>query len=568
MLDRSYRASTLTQTSAVSDRDTGSRPRSHDGLKKDMWSSMLDGVANGKRLPGKQLLVLGGTPDTEKEFLQSLSSDSSNTRRQTDRFARRTPPIATQFALGYTYQDVLDADHEDILARLSLYFLSEPSASFAALLKPLLTPKSLPECLIVILLDWTQPWAWLRQLRAWIRLLRDLLASLGDDAKEAMQEVVVDWRERRRGGLVASDGGGGMLGLRENVSIPLGPGEWDEALGVPICVVCQNEKPWRLLSGDCHCFLADKIEYLEKELGWREEDFDFVLQSLRTVLLKHGAALIYTTPSVSNSLQTLVHSTLGIQSLLKRPPLKHNVIDRDKVLVPSNWDSWGKIRVLREGFDVEGMSSSWSRDIQTSNHTLEEAPRESYGPDGATVGNGDSAHGDGEGGALAVFEDIIRDPNIDSVLSRTSPSSQRTGHLIEIEGLDTQEFLSGQVDVLESIKAGEDHGKAGKESKHDLSGRQVSSEESSRYRDSNRAVGDKGRVTEHIGPVQFNMGGIQVDADDMLKRLKDREASRNPDRDSQPSASPDGKSQNDALASFFAGLMKRGGNNSPKAPSN
>jgi len=28
------------------------------------------------------------------------------------------------------------------------------------------------------------------------------------------------------------------------------------------------------------------MEYLEKEMGWREEDFDFVFQSLRTVLLK------------------------------------------------------------------------------------------------------------------------------------------------------------------------------------------------------------------------------------------------------------------------------------------
>jgi len=112
--------------------------------------------------------------------------------------------------------------------------------SFAALLKPLLTPTSLPDCLFVILLDWTQPWAWLRELRAWIRLLRDLLASLGDNAKEVMQELMVDWRERRRGGVVASDSGGAMLGLRENVSIPLGPGEWDEAFGVPVCVVCQN----------------------------------------------------------------------------------------------------------------------------------------------------------------------------------------------------------------------------------------------------------------------------------------------------------------------------------------
>lgn len=31
---------------------------------------------------------------------------------------------------------------------------------------------------------------------------------------------------------------------------------------------------------------ADKIEMLERERGWKEEEFDFVLQFLRTVLLK------------------------------------------------------------------------------------------------------------------------------------------------------------------------------------------------------------------------------------------------------------------------------------------
>lgn len=37
----------------------GSRPSSKDGAKKNLWSSMLDGVASGKRLPAKNLLVLG-----------------------------------------------------------------------------------------------------------------------------------------------------------------------------------------------------------------------------------------------------------------------------------------------------------------------------------------------------------------------------------------------------------------------------------------------------------------------------------------------------------------------------
>ena len=31
---------------------------------------------------------------------------------------------------------------------------------------------------------------------------------------------------------------------------------------------------------------TDKIDSLETQYGWREDDFDFVLQFLRTVLLK------------------------------------------------------------------------------------------------------------------------------------------------------------------------------------------------------------------------------------------------------------------------------------------
>lgn len=38
-----------------------SRPSSKDGPKKNIWSSMLDSVANGKRLPEKNLLVLGSS---------------------------------------------------------------------------------------------------------------------------------------------------------------------------------------------------------------------------------------------------------------------------------------------------------------------------------------------------------------------------------------------------------------------------------------------------------------------------------------------------------------------------
>lgn len=50
---------------------------------------------------------------------------------------------------------------------------------------------------------------------------------------------MISWRDRGRGGN-SLDGGGVSNSTEEDVSLPLGPGEWEEALGLPLCVVCQN----------------------------------------------------------------------------------------------------------------------------------------------------------------------------------------------------------------------------------------------------------------------------------------------------------------------------------------
>lgn len=61
MVGIGQRASTLSQNSGGKGAGGGSnsRPTSKDGAKKNIWSSMLDEVASGKRLPEKNLLVLG-----------------------------------------------------------------------------------------------------------------------------------------------------------------------------------------------------------------------------------------------------------------------------------------------------------------------------------------------------------------------------------------------------------------------------------------------------------------------------------------------------------------------------
>lgn len=505
-----------------------SRPSSKDGPKKNIWSSMLDSVANGKRLPEKNLLILGGTPESQRDFLDTLSADTSDPSLSNDRRKGRVPPVANQFALGYTYQDVLDADQEDTLARVSAYLLSEPSLSFAPLLKPLLTAQSVPETLVVILLDWSDPWTWVRRLREWVRLLRHVLISLDDETKIVMEETMTEWRDRKRGMDPSSAGAQGLTSSGGPVTIPLGPGEWDEGLGVPMCVVCQG---------------ADKIEKLEKDHGWHEEEFDFILQFMRSILLKHGASLIYTTPFLANSLQSLIHSSLGIHSLLKRQSLKHNVIDRDKILVPSNWDSWGKIRIIREGFDMEGVSTAWSIEIQDPPEPLSNSSIDDDKPEGeGAVGPDDGTS------AVAIFEQTIKDPKRDT--SMTHPGSQHSKNKVEVDTSDMQSFLTKQLEVLEQLKLDDEKDRAAK---------QVPQLEMS-------PLDDNGRVNEHIGPVQFNMGGIQVDADDMLRKLKEREANRSQRKDTLSVPSGE-KSHNQALANFFAGLVKKPGGSPRGSPS-
>ena len=264
-----------------------------------------------------------------------------------------------------------------------------------------------------------------------------------------------------------------------------------------------------------------------------------------------GASLIYSSSSNPNHLPTLIHSTLGVHSLLKRQILKHNVIDRDKILIPPNWDSWGKIRVTREGFNVEAVSVGWSKDVQLSQASLEQRNHESQ----LEISSDEQRHQNTEDGenSLFVYETTIPNPRKEKALEPSTLSRDK----LEVETIVMQEFLAGQLQVMEHLKAQEDNGTDHKDDK-DASTSALRAKTGGGM----GLVDDRNRVSDHIGPVQFNVGGIQVDAEDMLKRLKEREET--PDREISASATPDGKSQNEAYANFFAGLIKRNGSNNPR----
>ena len=218
-----------------------------------------------------------------------------------------------------------------------------------------------------------------------------------------------------------------------------------------------------------------------------------------------GASMVYTSVSVPNSLPTLIHSMLGIYSQLKKQTLKHNVIDRDKILIPPNWDSWGKIRVLREGFDVEGTSRGWSIDIQPGSLPRMESSATGKGPMPTA-----SSRSGKEGHVLPKYEDFIK---VQCINGDPDPAAPSQG--VEVETVNTQDFLARQMEIMERLKAEEEKSQEAKESGAP-SDRPLVGKGSG-------PVGDRpSLVDEHIGPVQFNFGGIQVDPDVRSKRPKDQ----------------------------------------------
>jgi len=57
---------------------------------------------------------------------------------------------------------------------------------------------------------------------------------------------------------------------------------------------------------------------------------------------------------------------------------KPNTLDRDHIVVPAGWDSWGKISVLRDGFDAKSWGEAWERDLDVSQADEEPGAKKLY----------------------------------------------------------------------------------------------------------------------------------------------------------------------------------------------
>ncbi|KAK9354906.1 dynein light intermediate chain-domain-containing protein [Lipomyces doorenjongii] len=380
----------------------------------DIWSSLLESASISKTTTSRTILLLGGSPITQESFIQQIVASAGSGVYS---IKRRTSQIANEFALGYVYFDVFDRDQEDVILRLNIYTLSLIYDSYATLIVDLLQRDKLTfeTLLVTVLLDWEEPRRWVRDLAQYIKFMRELVFKGLDQDVRASGLRKCSQRYRQLSSISFTE----VLTLPSRsaeMDIPLGKGEYDAPLGVELLVAVMN---------------SERVDVLERQFGRKDDEFDFIQQFLRTVLLKHGAALVYLS-SESKSLFPLLYYLLSPSLLSEHSRnilieasknIQPNVVDRDSLLIPSGWDSWSKILLIKEGFDVDGVSSGWSTDVLSNEGDME--------------------------GIIEVYEDVVHAFGGPPGSANGNEMSQEE---LEIRSTTVQEFLKGQLADLNSIE--------------------------------------------------------------------------------------------------------------------
>lgn len=352
-----------------------SRSSTPEAPPQDLWSSILDSVSSSRSIPSKQILILG-EPSTGKSTLASalLQKQITDPERDENR---------TDFAIGYDFADVRDDADEDTLARLSVYTVPSSLPSYTSLLPHFLPPRQcLPHTLVIITLDWTRPWSFIEELQNWLRWIEAWtkgdgsheLEIIREENRERLQSHIQHYTEPSADPLPPGSAFSGT-------SLPLGPGTFtNNSAGVPIIVACT--KADLIDEGNDLAAGASGMGGMVKGKGgeW-EERTDGIMQVLRTICLKYGASLFYTTsapgtldilrqyalhalfmPSPPSPMTSITEPQAPIRNIF---PFHHksNTLDRDHIIIPAGWDSWGKISVMRDGFDAKMWGEAWEKDL-------------------------------------------------------------------------------------------------------------------------------------------------------------------------------------------------------------
>jgi dynein light intermediate chain 1 len=352
---------------------------------------------------------------------------------------------------------------------------------------------------VCILLSWKEPWKFMTQLRDWLQLLADALipnSSYVDEPLDIIKEAKL-----------------------------------------AITLVVQH---------------TESQEELFRE-GYKEEDFDYISQCLRTAVLPlHPySAVVYnsSTPppqlpgSPLTEAQKVVYTSLGLNLAALSPKLarpgsqessvakkddlnpKHEFMDRMAIVIPAGWDSTAFIRTLSETFSPETVLSSWINDLRPPPRIETASADETKAKEKSSI-------------ATSAVEEVYASSPVQDTFSSSpplSPSKQTPSTIqqyerkvlnpqahkvvpsgpppIETTTKPTQSFLAEMRTHLQELEA------------QDTERNNHADNTTSTTRFSGRGAigmpsGEQSGALDDLGDVSFNVGGVSYDAGRAIERLK------------------------------------------------
>ncbi|KAF2482679.1 hypothetical protein BDY17DRAFT_311112 [Neohortaea acidophila] len=405
-------------------------------------------------------------------------------------------------------------------------------------------------------MSWSEPWLFLDRLRRWLALLSRALLPSTSPKDESAIEVLQEHRIR-------------------------------------LVVALQH---------------TDQQEMLLRE-SYTEQTFDYVSQCLRTCLLPLSAALVYVPTNMPpqplggalSEAQKVLYTSLDLNvaalqskvGKLENAP-KHNVVDRMAIVVPSGWDSVGKIRLLSENFSPEAVLEGWTTDLAIPIFPSEEEHETDDAPDDAAEADSNEHDLHANGGA-EVYESGPRPPSLVSSPPPSPPMSPSklpksaladyerrvqdpNAHKappppeIEVTMQPTQEFLADMRAQLVQYEAQDAE-------KGSFASTNAGALNTSKFNLNIAGANATGEALDNLGDVSFNVGGVSYNtltAGEAIERLK-RPQLASPRSDSKSgtprsarrdqSGTQDGDFPTEKLEEYFASLIKKGGGSRGSTPS-
>ncbi|KAK3676813.1 hypothetical protein LTR78_003017 [Recurvomyces mirabilis] len=520
-----------------------SRPRDDNTTRRkkekrsDIWSNLLrqtreaQARSRTQTLQHRELIVCGGSPSDQRTFVRNLARPPPpaplSRNRDRDRDQRPQRPkgevkLSNSHAYGYghvtlycppqqTAGMLLGGEAEEAV-RMEVHTLPEPDGVYEGTLRRLLAIKS---------------------------------EGRGDGVEDDVGDEV---------------GRGEWLQLLARSLLP--PETADED---PMEVVKEHKLALTIVVQH-----VEAQESLERD-GYREESFDYISQCLRTAVLPLSAALVYTSSSTPpqqpastlSDVQKVIFTGMALDlaplspapskttTTANRDDLapKHNVVDRMAIVVPSGWDSLGKIRLLSETFSPEAVLDAWTTDlripvlIQPNPTQPDDPPEQASQPE--YQANGGAERHEPEAEVYATSE--VGDEDSELASRPTSPSKQSLSTIatfeqtilnpnaykvakppqIQVTTKPTQQFLAEMRTHLLELEA-QDTERAknnpGSSSGVSTTAGAIHSSSTSTTRVAGLpSGGEQSGALENLGDVSFNVGGVNynaVSASAAIERLK------------------------------------------------